>query len=117
MGIAFFLFVRLSLVLPAVAVDGLADLRSIWRLSQGQFWRLCAVLLLVSLPAQLVSLLVLVLLSGEATLVQAVARTLAVVFEFVIFAITMTALALSYRWLAGPPVPVVVSGPGGGTTA
>jgi hypothetical protein len=118
MGIGFFLFVRLSLVLPAVSVDGEAGLGRAWQLSQGQFWRLAGVLVLVSLPAEMASLLVLLVLSGDALLAKVLARVIGVGLEFLIFAITMTALAFSYRWLAGPPASAaVLPGPGGGQAA
>lgn len=114
MGVAFFLFVRLALVLPAIALDGEIDLRRAWQLSQGQFWRLAAVLLLVTLPIEMLSLLLLLTLSGEALLSQFLTHTAGVLLEFLIFAITMTALAYSYRWLAGPPAP---ANDAGGTRA
>ena len=117
MGVALFLFVRLALVLPSAAAGDESGLGRAWQLSQGQFWRLFAVILLVSLPVEMISYILLLAMSGEALIAQLLTRAVGVVLEFVIFAITMTALAFSYRWLAGPPGAAVLPGPGGGGQA
>lgn len=117
MGLAVFVFLRLSMLLPAIAVDGDCDPRSAWALTRGQFWRLFATMILVALPVELLALLILVLLSSDTTVVLLLARAIAIVLEFFITAIVVTALSLIYRRLAGPPNQTVVNLPGGDTTA
>lgn len=112
MGLAVFVFLRLSMLLPAIAVDGDTDPRRAWRLTRGHFWRLFAIMTLVALPAELAALLVLVVLSSHSAIVMVLARAVAIVLEFLITAIVVTALSLVYRRLAGPPDQAVANLPG-----
>ena len=81
MGVAVFIFLRMSMLLPAIAVDDDRTPRRAWMLTQGQFWRLFAITVMVALPAELLALLILVMLSNESAVVMVLARAVAIVLE------------------------------------
>lgn len=100
--IGIYYFVRLLLLLPAVAVDEPINARLILERTRENFWRLVALLLLASLPIAIAFLLVgrIMLSLGLPTFLVFV---LASVF-YIFFAIVGVAiLSIAYRDLVGPP--------------
>jgi hypothetical protein len=112
MGLAVFCFVRLCVLLPAIAVDGDRDPRRAWQLTQGHFWRLFGILFLSALPMQFVGLILLLTIQGAGLFGMVVANAFASVLEFVMTAVVVSVLSLVYRALIGLPPPAPVGGPG-----
>jgi hypothetical protein len=94
--VAAYLFARLSLVLPAVAVDRQFDPRWAWRVSRGNGWRL--VIVVFALPYAIHVLLDRLYRDGASTFEWFVLLTVGVVF----IVLEITALSLSYRALVQP---------------
>lgn len=103
-GIALYLVLRLSLILPATALDAAYGFRDSWRDTAGCSLQLLAIVVVTDLPAG-----VLVLFLNSTPLAQVLPYTLALVtglLGYVFFATTMTVLALAFRArsrAAGPP--------------
>lgn len=96
-----FFFVRLALLLPAVAVDDPINARLMLELTRGNFWRLTAALACVFLPISLFQILAgrLVYLMPSLTVAVNLMGTLINIF----FAIVNVAvLSIAYRELIGP---------------
>lgn len=101
-AIAIYFFVRLTLLLPAVAIGDPLDPRLVLERTRGNFWRLLAVIFAVGAPILLLSSLAGSLMAGGAAM-QLVAVALAA-FVYVFFAVVNVAvLSIAYRELIGPP--------------
>jgi len=108
-GLAY-LFARLSLVLPATALDEPYRLRHAWEHSRGQGLRLLAILLLALLPLMFVTLLVGSLLGGLVAPAEAgspsaaqfiLFQLVAAVIGYTATAISLTVISQAFRSLAG----------------
>lgn len=93
-GVAAYLFARLCLVLPALAVDRRVGFRWAWSASQGNGWRLA---IIVALWPWLLDRAVVLLYRTDATYPEWVALTILAVL---MAAIQVSALSLAYRELA-----------------
>jgi hypothetical protein len=92
---ALYVFARLCLALPAIAVDGDPGLKSAWRLTRGNGWRL---MIVVGVLPWAISEVVSLLYRGDATAIETGALT---VLGIALFAVEIAALSISYRELTG----------------
>lgn len=100
--IAIYFFVRLTLLLPAVAIGDPVDPRLVLERTRGNFWRLLAIMFAVAVPILLLSTLIAPLVAGGGVL-QLAGVALAA-FVYVFFAVVNVAvLSIAYRELIGPP--------------
>jgi len=100
--VSLYFFVRLSLLLPAAAVDDPIDARLVLERTRGNFWRLVAVFALVVLPIAVCVILLGSLMGSVPALAIVGAAAFAVISVF--FAIVNVAvLSVVYRELVGPP--------------
>ena len=103
-GVALYLMLRLSLILPATAIDAAYGFRDSWRDTAGCSLQLLAIVVVTDLPA---GLLVLFLNSTRLALLLPYTLVLVTsVLGYLVFATTMTVLALAFRarsGAAGPP--------------
>jgi hypothetical protein len=100
--VSLYFFVRLSLLLPAAAVDDPIDAPLILERTRGNFWRMAAVFALVVLPIALCVVLLAGLIQNIPALAILVAAAFALISIF--FAIVNVAvLSVVYRELIGPP--------------
>jgi len=109
--VALLVQVRLSLLLPATALDQRLTLMEAWVISRGNSWRLLAVLLLSIAPAMVIVVLV---ASAISAIAQATGLGGTLTFQFIIrlafnfayyivIAASVSALSMSYRALRRPP--------------
>jgi len=107
--VGFYLFVRLTLLLPAAAIGAPLDPRLVLERTRGNFWRLVAVFLAPMLPLLICAILLGILLQGGPLLQVLAVIGLALVSIF--FAVVnVAALSIAYRELVGtagsePPDP------------
>ncbi|MEQ8267777.1 MAG: hypothetical protein RH982_11310 [Parvibaculum sp.] len=100
--VSVYFFVRLSLLLPAAAVDDPIDARLALERTRGNFWRMIVVFTLVVLPIALCVVLLASLMQAMPALALLGAAAFALVSIF--FAIVNVAvLSVVYRELLGPP--------------
>ena len=113
----FYTFTRLSLIFPAIAADHPATLQSAWTQSNGIFWRMIAINLLIALAAVIVLFVVgfvvgviLALILGMSganifiiTLVTSIFTT---PIELVFIAVFTAALSYVYRYVTEHPNPL-----------
>lgn len=100
--VSVYFFVRLSLLLPAAAVDDPVDARLVLERTRGNFWRMIVVFALVVLPIALCVVLLANLMQAMPALAILGAVAFAVISIF--FAIVNVAvLSVVYRELVGPP--------------
>lgn len=98
--VAIYLFVRLTLLLPAAAIDAPLDPRLVLERTRGNFWRLMAVFLAVALPLVVFAILFGGLLQGGPLLQVLAVIGLALISIF--FAVVnVAALSIAYRELVG----------------
>jgi len=100
--VALYFFVRLSLLLPAAAVDDRIDAGLVLERTRGNFWRMVAVFALVVLPI----VVCLILLGALAQSIPALSILVAAAFALIsiFFAVVNVAvLSVVYRELIGPP--------------
>lgn len=98
--VAIYLFVRLTLLLPAAAIGAPLDPRLVLERTRGNFWRLIAVVLAVVLPLLMIAILFGGLLQGGPLLQVLAVIGLAVISIF--FAVVnVAALSVAYRELVG----------------
>lgn len=88
---ALYFVARLSLVLPAVALDGEVSFKWAWRLTRGNGWRLVVV---VGVLPWAISQVLGLLYRADPTPVETVALT---VIGIALFAVEIAALSISYR--------------------
>lgn len=100
--VGIYYFVRLLLLLPAVAVDEPINARLILERTRGNFWRLLALTVLASLPLIVIFFFTAsfaVTLALPSFVLVVVAATVGVFFMIVNVAV----LSIAYRELIGPP--------------
>lgn len=98
--VAIYLFVRLTLLLPAAAIGSPLDPRLVLERTRGNFWRLMAVFLAVALPLVMSAILFGGLLQGSPLLQVLAVIGLALISIF--FAVVnVAALSIAYRELVG----------------
>jgi hypothetical protein len=97
---ALYVFARLSPMLPAAAIDRTVDLKSAWRLTKKNGWRLAIV---VGVLPWALSELVGLLYRGEATVLETIALT---TLGIALFAVEIAALSISYRELTNEEDPL-----------
>jgi hypothetical protein len=105
--------VRLSLLLPATALDQKLTLMEAWVMGRGNSWRLFAVLIMSIAPAMVVLILVASAINGLAqgtglgdTLTfQFVVRLIFNMAYYIVIAASVSALSISYRKLRQTPSP------------
>ena len=112
MLIVWYLFLRLSFVFPAQAVDEKYGLGDSWRHTRGNGLRLMAISFLTIAPAYLVATIAMALLVSLADLIGGVAGAvvasvvLAVAITIVVVALTVTLASVAFRratgWVPGP---------------
>jgi hypothetical protein len=90
---AYYVFARLSLMFPAVALDRPVSLGWSWRLTKRNGWR---VFIVVAILPWIISELVALLYRGDATAAETVVLTF---LGTALFAVEIAALSLSYREL------------------
>ncbi|MFN4355738.1 hypothetical protein [Parvibaculum sp.] len=101
-AIAVYFFVRLTLLLPAVAIGDPVDPRLVLERTRGNFWRLLAVMFAVAVPILLLSSLAGSLMAGGGAM--QIAAVAIAAFVYVFFAVVNIAvLSIAYRELVGPP--------------
>ena len=101
-ALAIYFFVRLTLLLPAVAIGDPLDPRLVLERTRGNFWRLFAVMFAVGAPILILSSLAGTLMAGGGAM-QVLAVAIAA-FVYVFFAVVNVAvLSIAYRELIGPP--------------
>lgn len=111
-----FFFVRLTLLLPAVAIDRPIDVQRILEVTEGNFWRLVAVLLLSAL-GYVAILFVLSIVAGFVSLITGLTFLIEPVISAVTIAgfmiIYVAVISIAYRDLTGGPAASVnpASGP------
>lgn len=107
---AFWVYARMSILLPAVAVDRPMTIKQAFELTQGNGWRLFWIVLLVTMPVSFVSQIIVFGMSSLAVGLD-VATTLtatlliglvSVYFGFFGIAVLVSALSISYAKLYGP---------------
>lgn len=96
---ALYVFARLSPILPATAIDRTVDLKSAWRLTRKNGWRLA---LVVGVLPWAISELLGLLYRGEATAVETIVLT---ILGIALFAVEIAALSISYRELTNEEDP------------
>lgn len=96
---ALYLFARLSLVFPATAIDQKMTLQRSWALTRDSSWRLFVV---VAVLPWIISHAVGLLYRGEASVLEIVLLTC---LSFVLLAVEVAALSLSYRELTSMDEP------------
>lgn len=102
MMVALYYFVRLSLLLPAVAVDEPINARLILERTRFNFWRLVALIVLTSLPIVVIFWLVAAL--SDAIGLPIIVPLIVYAVVYIFFAIANVAvLSIAYRELIGPP--------------
>lgn len=94
-----YLFTRFSLVFPATAIDQRMTLQSSWALTRNNSWRLFVV---VAVLPWIISHAVGLLYRGEASVLEIVLLTC---FSFVLMAVEVAALSLSFRELTSMDEP------------
>jgi hypothetical protein len=100
--VGIYYFVRLSLLLPAVAVDEPINARLVLERTRNNFWRLVALILLTSLPIVIFFWLVAQL--AAAIGLPGIVPLVVYAVVYVFFAIVNVAvLSVAYRELIGPP--------------
>jgi hypothetical protein len=100
--VGIYYFVRLSLLLPAVAVDEPINVRLVLERTRNNFWRLVALILLTSLP--IVVFFWLVAEAAGLLGLPAIIPLVVYAVVYVFFAIVNVAiLSVAYRELIGPP--------------
>lgn len=103
--------VRLSLLLPATAIDQKMTLMEAWAIGRGNSWRMLGLLLMSIAPAMLFAILV---ASAMGAIAQATGLSGTLTFQFVgrlvsnfayyiVIATSVSALSVSYRYLRRPP--------------
>jgi len=90
---ALYVFARLSPILPAAAIDRTVDLKSAWRLTKKNGWRLA---LVVGVLPWAISQLLGLLYRGEATALETIVLT---TLGIALLSVEIAALSLSYREL------------------
>ncbi|HMM15578.1 MAG TPA: hypothetical protein PKA57_13200 [Parvibaculum sp.] len=100
--VGLYYFVRLLLLLPAVAVDEPINARLILERTRGNFWRLLSLVILASLPLVLVIFAgaSLVLALGLPGVILLVLGALVGVFFMIV---NVAVISIAYRELIGPP--------------
>lgn len=100
--VGIYYFVRLLLLLPAVAVDEPINARLILERTRGNFWRLLALTILASLP-----LLVVFFIIASIAVVFALPPLVLFVFTATVgvffMIVNVAVLSIAYRELIGPP--------------
>lgn len=100
--VAIYFMVRLSLLLPAVAVGDPVNPRIILERTRGNFWRLVLIFAAVVLPMMFIAILVGTLVQGGVVMRLVAVGILSLVLIF--FALVNIAiLSIAYRELIGPP--------------
>ena len=105
--------VRLSLLLPATAIDQKMTLAEAWAIGRGNSWRLLGILLLCMAPAMLVVILVGSAMGaitqstglGQALTVEFIVRLVFNLAYYIVIAASVSALSISYRELRQSPGP------------
>ena len=105
--------VRLSLLLPATAIDQKLTLAETWAIGRGNSWRLLAILLLSMAPAMLVLIVVGSAMGaisqatglGQAMTVEFIVRLVFNLAYYIVIAASVSALSISYRELRQTPSP------------
>ncbi|MEM9681959.1 MAG: hypothetical protein AAF942_01725 [Pseudomonadota bacterium] len=105
--------VRLSLLLPATAIDQKLTLAETWTIGRGNSWRLLSILLLSMAPAMLVLIVVGSAMGaisqatglGQAMTVEFVVRLVFNLAYYIVIAASVSALSISYRELRQTPSP------------
>ena len=90
-----FFFVRLSLLLPAVAVDEAVNAGRMLERTKGNFWRLLGVAILAALPL----LAIIILLNALPLALKAVGSAIVMLFYAIV---NVAVLSIAYRELTGP---------------
>jgi hypothetical protein len=90
---AFYITARFSLMFPAIATDKEFSLKSVWRLTAGNGWRL--VIIVAGFPVILVTILNL-LTRDDAALIEALVYS---IFGTLLTAVEVVAVSLAYREL------------------
>jgi len=103
--VALYLVVRLSLVLPATAIDRTYGFRDSWRQTAGCHLQLLFAMLLANLPAGLA--LILLEATGLAQFAPYTFMLVTDAFGYVVFAASMAVLAVAFRASGGQPLSVV----------
>jgi hypothetical protein len=111
--IALLLYARLSLWLPATAIDEQYSLIAIWQLGRGNSWNLLGITLGAALPLMLIAILFAGALSGillgsglEGNLTgRFIAGLVGVFCNYVVLAAEITALSIAYRTVSRPADP------------
>lgn len=110
---AAFYSVRLSLLLPAVAVDQPVDARAVLDMTRGNFWRLVGAFVLLALGVLVIMLMLMLVAGLLATLLSVAAFALALIATMIVAVFSQIAsvaiLSIAYRELSGggpaPPAP------------
>ena len=124
----FFIYIRLSLILPNIAVEGRFGLMRVWRMTSGNFWRLIGVSFLLGLVAMLFLLLIGVLAAvgvgivsalgielGEGSSGMALIATIiggVISFFLMLFLLSVAGIAIlsyAYKALSGDDDEIVVA--------
>ena len=101
-ALAIYFFVRLTLLLPAVAIGDPINPRLVLERTRGNFWRLFTVMFAVGAPILILSSVAGMLMAGSGTM-QLVTVAIAA-FAYVFFAVVNVAvLSIAYRELLGLP--------------
>lgn len=104
---------RLSLLLPATAIDQKLTLVETWSIGQGNSWRLLSILLLSMAPAMLVLIVVGSAMGavsqapglGQTVTVEFIVRLVFNLAYYIVIAASVSALSISYRQLRSTPSP------------
>lgn len=104
---------RLSLLLPATAIDQKLTLVETWTIGQGNSWRLLSILLLSMAPAMLVLIVVGSAMGavsqapglGQTVTVEFIVRLVFNLAYYIVIAASVSALSISYRQLRSTPSP------------
>jgi hypothetical protein len=91
---------RVSIALPAIALDEALTLGEAWRLSRGNTWRLALATILCAIPAVVVASPLYWLFSWQTRASSVVLGTAASLVDAVFVTVGVTLLSLAYRCFA-----------------
>ncbi len=111
-AIAFYIWIRINFVFPAVAVDERYGFRHAWRHTEGHVWRLMATIVLASL---LPGLLLGTMAMTGVPINSYLAGGLSVALIYLITGVKVAVFSIAFRtctgWVPGPLVPDAGPGP------
>jgi hypothetical protein len=102
-GVIFLVLPRVSIALPAVALDERLTLEQAWRMSRGNSWRLALATLLCALPTLMIFVPLYWYFDWQPRTSSVILGTLTSLIEVLLVTIGVTLLSLAYRFFIQQP--------------